>query len=275
MLSTSSSPCSVRMRRYTGSRATVASGIRRRARSDGIAPTHVRHSCTRSQSATTHGRGTVRGVTVRRSVTCDDPARCDASTVGADERCRWPLPRRWSRRPSRLSTLDRWLRRRRPHELAWTISLALFALGAGGAVVGRGARLEPGQLPALLPGRRGAERAVAGARHGLPAGRRARRRPRAAGGCVLLSGLSVGIVLFAPDATSRSPATSCRPARTSSVSRRASWPPSVGRRRAGDHRRRAVERAWRAASRRRPPALDAACARRTARAAPARRSATC
>lgn len=29
-----------------------------------------------------------------------------------------------------LSTLDRWLRRRRPHELAWTVSLSLFALGA-------------------------------------------------------------------------------------------------------------------------------------------------
>jgi hypothetical protein len=30
-----------------------------------------------------------------------------------------------------LATLDRWLRRRRPHELAWTISLMLFTLGAG------------------------------------------------------------------------------------------------------------------------------------------------
>jgi len=30
-----------------------------------------------------------------------------------------------------LSTLDRWLRRRKPHEAAWTISLAIFALGAG------------------------------------------------------------------------------------------------------------------------------------------------
>ncbi|MCU1360480.1 MAG: hypothetical protein JWN99_1769 [Ilumatobacteraceae bacterium] len=30
-----------------------------------------------------------------------------------------------------LSTLDRWLRRRRPHELAWSISLMLFALGSG------------------------------------------------------------------------------------------------------------------------------------------------
>src|SRR5205807_2271292 len=28
-----------------------------------------------------------------------------------------------------LSTLDRYLRRRRPHELAWTISLWLFAIG--------------------------------------------------------------------------------------------------------------------------------------------------
>ena len=29
-----------------------------------------------------------------------------------------------------LSTLDRWLRRRRPHGLAWTVSLAMFALGS-------------------------------------------------------------------------------------------------------------------------------------------------
>ncbi len=29
-----------------------------------------------------------------------------------------------------LSTFDRWLRRRRPHEAAWTISLVLFALGS-------------------------------------------------------------------------------------------------------------------------------------------------
>jgi hypothetical protein len=30
-----------------------------------------------------------------------------------------------------FSTLDRWLRRRRPHDMAWSVSLALFALGAG------------------------------------------------------------------------------------------------------------------------------------------------
>jgi hypothetical protein len=29
-----------------------------------------------------------------------------------------------------LSTLDRWLRRHRPHDLAWSVSLALFAVGA-------------------------------------------------------------------------------------------------------------------------------------------------
>ena len=29
-----------------------------------------------------------------------------------------------------LATWDRWLRRRKPHELAWTVSLALFTLGA-------------------------------------------------------------------------------------------------------------------------------------------------
>lgn len=29
-----------------------------------------------------------------------------------------------------LSTFDRWLRRRRPHELAWTVSLALFTVGS-------------------------------------------------------------------------------------------------------------------------------------------------
>ncbi|HZY07922.1 MAG TPA: hypothetical protein VFE69_09265, partial [Ilumatobacteraceae bacterium] len=30
-----------------------------------------------------------------------------------------------------LSTLDRYLRRRRPHDLAWSVSLGLFAAGAG------------------------------------------------------------------------------------------------------------------------------------------------
>ena len=30
-----------------------------------------------------------------------------------------------------LSTFDRWLRRRQPHELAWTVAMALFAVGSG------------------------------------------------------------------------------------------------------------------------------------------------
>src|SRR5438067_12353690 len=29
-----------------------------------------------------------------------------------------------------MSTFERWLRRRRRHELAWTVALALFAIGA-------------------------------------------------------------------------------------------------------------------------------------------------
>jgi len=35
-----------------------------------------------------------------------------------------------------LSTLERWLDRRRRHELAWTVSLAMFALGAGALWLG-------------------------------------------------------------------------------------------------------------------------------------------
>ncbi|MSZ07323.1 MAG: hypothetical protein F2625_03685, partial [Actinobacteria bacterium] len=30
-----------------------------------------------------------------------------------------------------LSTADRWLKRRQPHELAWTIAMVLFAIGSG------------------------------------------------------------------------------------------------------------------------------------------------
>jgi hypothetical protein len=35
-----------------------------------------------------------------------------------------------------LSTLDRWLDRRRPHELAWSVALAMFAVGAGALWLG-------------------------------------------------------------------------------------------------------------------------------------------
>jgi hypothetical protein len=35
-----------------------------------------------------------------------------------------------------LSTLERWLDRRKPHELAWTLALAMFTLGAGALWLG-------------------------------------------------------------------------------------------------------------------------------------------
>src|SRR6478752_10763013 len=106
--------------------------MRRRGRSVVRAVAHVRHSCTRSQSGSwwftcrvttaAHrspqrslgaGRRTVRG----HSLHPVNAALAAAATLVAVA--------------FGLSTLDRWLRRRRPYELAWTIALALFALGAG------------------------------------------------------------------------------------------------------------------------------------------------
>ena len=125
-----------------------------------------------------------------------------------------------------LSTLDRWLRRRRPHELAWTDLAGAVRARVRRAVVGRGARVEPGQLPRVLPGGRDAERAVAGARHRLPAGRRA-HRPTARNGCSSwLSWLSVGHRAVRAHARNRSAAPTCRRARTCSAWRRVCSPPS-------------------------------------------------
>lgn len=43
-----------------------------------------------------------------------------------------------------LSTLDRWSRRRRPHELAWSVSLALFGLGSAALWWAESYRWTPG-----------------------------------------------------------------------------------------------------------------------------------
>ncbi|MCE9621152.1 MAG: hypothetical protein K8R99_02280 [Actinomycetia bacterium] len=101
-----------------------------------------------------------------------------------------------------LSTLDRWLRRRRPHDLAWTVSLALFAFGAGalwwaesvgwGLGVFRvfylaGAILN---VPWLALG------TVYLLADRLPFGKRFADRVR--GWLILISGFAVGVVLFAP-----------------------------------------------------------------------------
>ena len=109
-----------------------------------------------------------------------------------------------------LSTLDRWLRRRRPHDLAWTVSLALFALGAGalwwaesvGWGLGAfrvfylaGAILNVPWLAlgtVYLLADRLPFRQHSGRQSGEQFGNRVR------GWLILISGFAVGVVLFAP-----------------------------------------------------------------------------
>jgi hypothetical protein len=96
-----------------------------------------------------------------------------------------------------LSTLDRWLRRRRPHELAWTISLGLFAVGSAALWWAESTGWSIGAFRVFY---------LAGAVLNVPwlalgtvyllAGPSIGDRTR--GWLVLLSGFSAGIVLFAP-----------------------------------------------------------------------------
>ena len=96
-----------------------------------------------------------------------------------------------------LSTLGRWLRRRRPHELAWAISLALFALGSLSLWWAEADGWSLGAFRLFY---------LAGAVLNVPwlalgtvyllAGPRIGNRVR--GWLLLLSGLAAGIVLFAP-----------------------------------------------------------------------------
>ncbi len=100
-----------------------------------------------------------------------------------------------------LSTLDRWLRRRRPHDLAWSVSLALFAVGAAALWWAEMRGWSPGTFRLFY---------LAGAVLNVPwlalgtvyllggsvIGDRVRWW------LVLLSGLSMGVVLFAPTRSS-------------------------------------------------------------------------
>ncbi len=96
-----------------------------------------------------------------------------------------------------LSTLDRWQRRRRPHELAWTVSLALFALGSAALWWSEAAGWSVGSFRVFY---------MAGAVLNVPwlalgtvyllAGQQVGDRVR--WWLVFLSGLTVGIVGFAP-----------------------------------------------------------------------------
>lgn len=96
-----------------------------------------------------------------------------------------------------LSTLDRWLRRRRPHELAWTVSLGLFTAGAAALWWAEATGWGNGSFRAFY---------LFGAILNVPwlalgtvyllAGPQAGHRVRA--WLVLLSGFTVGVVGFAP-----------------------------------------------------------------------------
>ena len=96
-----------------------------------------------------------------------------------------------------LSTLDRWLRRRRPHDLAWSVSLALFALGAGALWWAQARGWSLGSFRVFY---------LAGAVLNVPwlalgtvyllAGQRVGARVQ--GVLVWLSGAATGLVLFAP-----------------------------------------------------------------------------
>ncbi|MEY2552614.1 MAG: hypothetical protein QOC57_474 [Ilumatobacteraceae bacterium] len=99
-----------------------------------------------------------------------------------------------------LSTLDRWLRRRRPHDLAWSVSLVLFAAGAGSLwwAETRGWSLASFRLFYLFGAVLNVPWLALGTVY-LLAGKRAGDRVR--WWLVLLSGLSAGVVLFAPTKT--------------------------------------------------------------------------
>jgi len=96
-----------------------------------------------------------------------------------------------------LSTLDRWTRRRRPHELAWTVSLGLFAVGSLALWWAESAGWSLGAFRVFY---------TAGAVLNVPwlalgtvyllAGERIGNRVRT--WLVFLSGLTVGVVGFVP-----------------------------------------------------------------------------
>jgi len=96
-----------------------------------------------------------------------------------------------------LSTMDRWLRSRRPHDLAWLVSLALFALGAGALwwAEARGWSLASFRVFYLAGAVLNVPWLALGTVY-LLAGRTVGDRVR--WWLVLFSGLSAGVVLSAP-----------------------------------------------------------------------------
>jgi hypothetical protein len=99
-----------------------------------------------------------------------------------------------------LSTLDRWSRRRRPHEAAWTVSLALFVLGAGALwwAEARGWSLASFRVFYLAGAILNVPWLALGTVY-LLGGARIGDRVRT--WLILFSGVAVGLVLFAPTRT--------------------------------------------------------------------------
>ena len=96
------------------------------------------------------------------------------------------------------ATLVRYTARPPPHQLAWTISLAMFALASAALATGTSTGWDNGHLPRLLPARRRAHRPVARPRHRLPAPRAGTAGRRVQWGLVFFSGLATGVLFTAP-----------------------------------------------------------------------------
>ena len=123
------------------------------------------------------------------------------------------------------ATLVRFTKDHRPQDLAWTISLAMFALASAALATGVSTGWDNGTVPHLLPARRGAHRALARARDRLPPRGRERGR-KVQWGLVFFSGLATGVLLTAPiDGQITAPRS--RSAARSSASSRACSPRSA------------------------------------------------
>ena len=66
-----------------------------------------------------------------------------------------------------IALIDQWRDRRQPFQLVWAIGMAFYGIAAGLRGHRRRGRLERGAVPDLVPDRRGPDRRLARARHGV------------------------------------------------------------------------------------------------------------
>ena len=116
---------------------------------------------------------------------------------------RWPPPPTLVSLAFALSTLERWLDRRRPHEAAWSLALVLFAAGAAALWVGAAIGWSEWafRLFYLFGPSLNVPVLALGTVY-LLADRRA-RRPLGADPACLFAGFATGVVLVAPLHTDR------------------------------------------------------------------------